>query len=87
MPSTELKLDFLGIGAQRAGTTWVARMLEAHPDICLSEPKELHFFNEKPSYVWGPVNENFGPSFDWHGKHFAHCRKGSVKGEFTPHYL
>lgn len=37
--------DFIGIGAQKAGTTWLDRMLRRHPDIWLPPTKEVHFFN------------------------------------------
>lgn len=32
------------IGAQKAGTTTLATLLDQHPSICLSTPKETHFF-------------------------------------------
>lgn len=39
--------DFLGIGAQKAGTTWLHRNLQAHPQIFMpSEAKEVHFFDK-----------------------------------------
>jgi len=41
--------DFVGIGAQKAGTTWLQRNLQAHPDIWMPEIKELHYFDEKIS--------------------------------------
>lgn len=39
--------DFLGIGAQKAGTTWLHVHLSRHPDIWLPPEKELHYFDEK----------------------------------------
>ncbi len=36
---------FLGIGAQRAGTTWVHSMLSSNPAVWLPPMKELHFFD------------------------------------------
>jgi hypothetical protein len=36
---------FLGIGAQKAGTTWLYRMLARHPGIGFPAGKELHFWN------------------------------------------
>jgi hypothetical protein len=39
--------DFLGIGAQKAGTTWLYRNLQTHPDVWLPREKELHYFDEK----------------------------------------
>ncbi|MEZ4292553.1 MAG: sulfotransferase [Myxococcota bacterium] len=37
--------DFLCIGAQKAGTTWLQENLSRHPDIWLPPPKELHYFD------------------------------------------
>jgi hypothetical protein len=39
--------DFIGIGAQKAGTTWLQRNLQAHPGIWMPQEKELHYFDEK----------------------------------------
>jgi len=39
--------DFLGIGAQKAGTTWLHRSLATHPDVWVPSEKELHYFDEK----------------------------------------
>jgi hypothetical protein len=39
--------DFIGIGAQKAGTTWLHRNLQAHPEIWMPQEKELHYFDEK----------------------------------------
>lgn len=38
--------DFLGIGVQKAGTTWLDKNLRAHPEIWLPKEKELHYFDE-----------------------------------------
>ncbi|HEY4114613.1 MAG TPA: sulfotransferase [Rhizomicrobium sp.] len=37
--------DFLGIGAQKAGTTWLHKKLEQHPDIWMPPLKEIHYFD------------------------------------------
>ncbi|MGH6889592.1 MAG: sulfotransferase family protein [Rhizomicrobium sp.] len=37
--------DFICIGAQKAGTTWLDRMLRQHPDVWLPPTKEVHYFN------------------------------------------
>jgi hypothetical protein len=37
--------DFLIVGPQRTGTTWLHAHLRFHPQIFLSEPKELFFFS------------------------------------------
>jgi hypothetical protein len=38
---------FLGIGAQKAGTTWLHKMLSMHDEIWLPPLKELHYFDRK----------------------------------------
>jgi LPS sulfotransferase NodH len=37
--------DFLVIGAQRSGTTWLHRVLRQHPALWLPPVKELHYFD------------------------------------------
>lgn len=39
--------DFLIIGAQKAGTTWLYHNLYLHPQIWMPKEKELHYFDEK----------------------------------------
>ncbi len=44
---------FLGIGAMKAGTTWLYSLLESHPQLCFTPEKEIHFLshhysNRKP---------------------------------------
>ena len=36
---------FVGIGAQKSGTTWLARMLAGHPDVFVTPVKEIHYFD------------------------------------------
>ncbi len=38
--------DFICIGAQKAGTTWLSANLSRHPDIWLPAIKEVQYFNE-----------------------------------------
>jgi len=42
--------DFLGIGAHRAGTSWLYANLKEHPDIWLPPRKELHYFDRSTEY-------------------------------------
>ena len=41
------KPDFLGIGAQKAGTTWLSSMLSQHPETWAPPFKEVQFFNHR----------------------------------------
>ena len=69
---------FLGIGAQKAGTTWLHHVLTQHPDLCLPHSKETHFF-ETP--------EVFDKGADWYGSLFSHAEPQQLCGEVTPGYL
>jgi Sulfotransferase family len=42
--------DFLGIGAQKAGTTWLWEMFREHPQVWLPPRKELHYFDRALTY-------------------------------------
>ena len=37
--------DFLVVGAQRSGTTWLHSVLREHPELWLPPVKELHYFD------------------------------------------
>lgn len=37
--------DFMCIGAQKAGTSWLHQMLQQHPDVWLPPTKEIHYFD------------------------------------------
>ncbi len=42
--------SFLGIGANKAGTSWLYQQLKKHPEIWMPPIKELHFFDRSPRY-------------------------------------
>lgn len=66
--------DFLGIGFMKSGTTWLSENLRAHPDIFVSDQKELHYFSQ-----------NFKKSLASYSAHFADG-VDKVKGEVSPSY-
>lgn len=88
------KIDFIGIGAGKSGTTWLFNALGKHPKICLSEPKEIKYFN-KIVHSTALTIANYKPSlhkyhyksFSWYQRHFKHCPENTTKGEFSPSYL
>ena len=70
--------NFLIIGAPRCGTTSLAIWLGEHPDVFVSTPKELHFFNK-------PKNLELG--LDWYREQFAAAGDAHAVGEGTPNYM
>lgn len=43
-------MDFICIGATRAGTTWLYDRLNEHPDFSMTPRKELHYFDRSEEY-------------------------------------
>ena len=59
--------DFLIIGPQRTGTTWLHANLRFHPQVFLSEPKELYFFS---SLKARDSRRFVSDRLDWYLRHF-----------------
>ncbi len=69
-------LDFICIGAQKAGTSWLYTMLAGHPDIHFPSGKEVHF--------WDYYYDN---GLDWYRGLFAgEVPPGCRQGDMTPAY-
>ena len=71
--------DFVGIGAQRSGTSWWFSLLCAHPDVChlRVEPKERAFFGR---YYGERFTSRAVDAYRWEFPR----RPGSKVGEWTP---
>lgn len=67
--------DFLGIGAPQGGTTWLYENLRHHPEIFLSEKKELRYFSIK---FYESLRFSYARNFKAGGQ--------KKKGEITPEY-
>lgn len=69
--------DFVGIGALKAGTSYLDQILRGHPEICMPPTvKEVQFFTAH--YHRGP---------GWYARHFAAHRPGQRCGEISPQYI
>lgn len=55
------KPDFIGVGTERAGTSWVFSMIAHHPDIWVPPIKELHFLDSIDADV-----PSHNPRYKWH---------------------
>ncbi|MGH2753615.1 MAG: sulfotransferase family protein [Actinomycetota bacterium] len=68
--------DFVGIGAQRCGTTWLYSLLERHPQVTSRYPKELmYFLTRSPPYESA------------HYQRYFPRAPGQIVGEWTPPYM
>ncbi len=71
-----MKLDFLIVGAMKAGTTTLSRYMETNPNIYIPE-NEVHFFNN---------SKNFKKGIPWYNQHFLVSPNYKIYGEKTPAY-
>jgi hypothetical protein len=67
--------DFVGIGVQRGGTSWLYQCFKEHPGIYMPG-KEIHFFDQK-----------YDKGMPWYESLFSEGNEQLVKGEMTPDYL
>lgn len=75
-----MKPNFLTIGAQKAGTTWLYFYFREHPGIFVPpKVKETHFFNEKRVFCEMP--------FAAYLEYFSGAGSHKAVGEVTPGYL
>lgn len=86
---SKLTPSFIGVGAPKSGTTWLAKMLGAHPQLFVPEKKEINFFNnyqtfylEDPDYV-----RKYDGDVGSYLKYFEDAEKGQLTGEFSVFYL
>lgn len=85
------------IGAMKCATSALHFYLGQHPEIAMSNPKELNFFLDEArdvslfrrvryrgpdAYEWSPGNWHRGPS--WYARHFS--ADSIVRGEASPGY-
>lgn len=73
------RIDFMVIGAQKAGTTALYYYLKKHPQIKMSYQKELNFFNRNSQSLLDNNYDSYHHFFDWEGTY--------LRGEVTPLYI
>lgn len=73
------KVNFLVIGAQKAGTTALDHYLRQHPDIGMADGKEVHYFDDEDVFAHEPVDHSA------YEAHFSATER--LHGETTPIYL
>jgi Sulfotransferase domain len=76
--------DFVGVGAQRCGTSWWFRQITMHPGVPFKgdlHHKEVHFFDSLAGRTLGP------PDAERYARYFARPAEGGLIGEWTPRYM
>lgn len=69
--------NFIVIGAGKAGTTSLWGYLGDHPEVFVSNPKELNFFT---------VEHNWHKGLEWYERHFEAAGGAKAVGEVSGNY-
>ncbi len=76
-------IHFIGLGAVKSGSSWMASLLRQHPEVCMSSRKEIAYFNT--CNFNGSKNESSGYTKEYYLKFWPVTTL--VKGEVSPQYL
>lgn len=68
--------NFLYIGPNKSGSTWIYDVLERHPDVYMAPGKGLHFFSS-----------HYQRGLDWYASHFDASGGERIRGEVSHSYL
>jgi len=71
------RLDFVVAGAQKSGTTALHYFLSKHPDICMGDQQEIHFFDNDAMFV-------AEPNYDELHKHYPPIASSAIAGRLSP---
>ncbi|HET7095921.1 MAG TPA: sulfotransferase domain-containing protein [Casimicrobiaceae bacterium] len=77
-----MKVSFLGVGAQKAGTTALDFYLRTHPGLCMAKVKEVHLFDDDQTFA----RRSLDGYAEYH-QHFAPTSSTQMVGEITPAYM
>jgi hypothetical protein len=73
-----MKVDFAICGTQKGGTTALDSYLREHPEVCMANRKEVHYFDVDKNFSEGP------PDYSSHHSWFDPLAGHRVIGEATP---
>ena len=72
------KVDFIGIGAQKSATSWIAKCLSVHPEVFVADCKETHFFSD---------DEKYSKGINHYHEYFINSNSNQFVGEYSTSYL
>lgn len=71
-----MKADFLYIGPDKSGSSWLAKLFESSEDVFVPPAKDLYFFDRY-----------YDKGLGWYEKFFANAIPGQLCGEICHDYL
>ncbi len=80
-PTSSTRVDFVICGTQKGGTTALDAYLREHPQVCMAERKEVHFFDDDAHF------DGDEPDYAPYHACFEPGRSHRLLGEATPIYM
>jgi len=77
-----VKVGFLGVGAQKAGTSALDAYLRVHPALCMATVKEVHLFDDERTFHQQSLS-----AFEAYHRRFSPTPATVLAGEITPAYM
>ncbi len=74
-------MGFVICGTQKGGMTALNAYLRDHPDICMSDKNEFHYFDNEKHFT----NDN--SDYSKYHAYFSPKKKHKILGETTPIYM
>lgn len=84
-PPEDLDVALFCIGAAKSGSTWLARVIDEHPEIQVSDPKEPNFFTARGSAYLDRPPTGFLASWETYRAGFP--TPGKVNADFSIHTM
>ncbi len=79
--SNDKLVDFVICGTQKGGTSALNAYLKRHPEICMADRKEVHFFDDESLF------SNGKPDYSKYHSFFSLRAANKLTGEATPIYM
>jgi len=77
----KLKVGFIVAGVQKGGTSALDSYLRLHPEICMADKKEVHFFDDEKIFSSKSVK------YAYYHSYFSPNSHHRIIGESTPIYM
>ena len=71
-----VKPTFIGVGAQKCASSWIRDVLDDHPDVFVTRPREVDFFSH-----------HYNRGYSWYERHFDEVGPARAIGEISPSYF
>ncbi len=78
------KVNFLIAGTQKGGTASMHKYLKQHHKICVSDKKEIHFFDRNKFFT---ADQDIAQNYKFYHTHFSPKPHHKFFGEATPRYM